>query len=1002
MLNLKQLALLLLGIYIMVSHVYSQGRSLTGTILDSETGQPLPGATVLIKGTTTGSITDLEGQFQLEVNDGDIVIVSFIGYIAKEIEIKGQTTIEVTLIVEPTELSEIVVIGYGTQKKVDKTGAVAQVTSEELNGGVLTDPIQALQGKTAGVSITKKGGDPSAEFSVKIRGSSGLYSETEPLYVVDGVPGVDPTTIAPEDIASFNILKDASSTAIYGSRGANGVVIITTKKGTTGKKGISKSFIDFNSYISLDRVAKRLDMLSADQIRQYVADNGIDFQDGLADVDWQDQIYRDGYSQSYNLAASGGSDNTTYRASVTHSDFVGVVIGSSKKRTMGRLNLSQKAIDDRLTITTSLSGTFEANDYVAYDASGPNDILYQAFQRNPTDPVYDDDGEFYEIQRDFNYYNPVALAEQIQNERTAKRYLGNLKADFEIIRGLKAGVNLGYTNDDSENFYFEPTFFRGGTTSGYGRREYDNFNSKILEATLSYDKLIEVHSINLVGGYSFQEDSWDGFKAEGNSPQSDIIQSNNLATLNDVSSGDIKSYKFSSRLISFFGRAVYNYNSKYYVTGTLRRDGSSRFGRNNEWGLFPSGSVAWNIKNEPFMESADVINQLKLRVGYGLSGNQEIWDTDDKYRDDIDEGDIYVDVVTAGVGGTSFNPETGDKAVSIVKSHNANPDLKWESNREINLGLDFSILNNRISGSLEYYDKTTFDLIAPYAVPQPPNILPLTWANAGEISNRGFETNLQFYVTSRENLNWKSSVAFSTNKQEIVSLSSGDFEWSEADKKKGWLEGRGLVGDQNWTQLIEEGNELGTFYMPEYAGLSADGKFLFWTEAGGVTRNVADAERRVVGKALPDFEIGWSNYFKIYKDIDLSFSIRWVQGNDVLNVTRMVFSNPTILPTLNALEEVLDEIDRGLDDAPKVNSYYIENGSFVKIDNLTIGYNLNVQEINWVEKFRLYFTSNNLYTFTNYTGLDPESTYDGLDFGLDLYNVYPKTRTYTLGLQVTF
>ncbi len=959
---------------------------ITGVVTDETTGKTLPGATVLEKNTTNGTSSDINGKYKIEVNKGATIVFSFIGMNSEEKIVGNQTVININMIPSLESLQEVVIIGYGTQKKSDKTGAVATIKADELNDGVLTDPIQALQGKTAGVVISKKGGDPNAGFSVKIRGASGLFSSTTPLYVVDGVPGVDPTTIPSEEIKSFNVLKDASSTAIYGSRGANGVIIITTKSGNKEQGNV----VEFNSYHSIDNVARRLDLLTADEMRQYASDHSLNMNDGGANTDWQDQIYRTGFSDSYNLAFSGGKGNTQYRASVTNTKFSGVVIGSKKERTIGHIKVSQKSLDDRLTLQAGITGTIEDNDYIQYSGNGNNDILYQAFQRNPTDPVYEADGKtFYETQRDFNYYNPVALVHDIQNQRSAKRLLGNLKADFEILEGLTAGVNLAYTHNDDESFYFEPSYVRGNTSTGFGRRAYNNFSSKLLETTVKYkNSFNDLHNINFVAGYSFQEDIYDGFGAQGRSPLSDYVMSNNLGVLNDVHVGDISSYKNSNKLISFFSRAVYNYNSKYFLTATVRRDGSSKFGIHNKWGWFPSASAAWVLTKEDFMSNLDFINQLKIRVGYGLSGNQEI--------------PSYLNTVSVIPSGPTINFETGKPAIKFLVSHNANPDLKWEENSELNVGLDFGLFEDKISGSFEYYYKTTFDLLAPYAVPVPPNTVPTTWANVGKINNKGFEANIQSFIINHNNLNWKTSFNFSTNKQKVVSLSGKGYDWSEADRKTGWLSGRGLVGDQNWSQYISEGQELGTFYMPEYAGLSADGKFLFYTAAGGVTRDVDKAERRVVGHALPKFVIGWSNYFKVYKNFDVSFSLRSVYGSDVLNVTRMVFDNPSILPSLNALHDVLDESNKGLTDYPKISSYYLEDASFIKLDNVTIGYNFDVSKVNWLKKLRVYFTSNNLLTITKYNGIDPEISYNGLSFGLDQYNVYPKTRTFTLGVNILF
>jgi len=355
----------------------------------------------------------------------------------------------------------------------------------------------------------------------------------------------------------------------------------------------------------------------------------------------------------------------------------------------------------------------------------------------------------------------------------------------------------------------------------------------------------------------------------------------------------------------------------------------------------------------------------------------------------------------ASPSGTAPNFETGEDAINFAISHNANPDLKWEENSELNIGLDYSILKNRIQGSFEYYIKSTYDLLAPYAVPVPPNALPTTWANVGQIDNKGFEANITGYAIDNKNFKWRTIVNLSTNHQKLVSLSNDQYSWSEADKKRLWLSGRGLVGAQNWTQYLFEGEEIGTFYIPKYAGLSSDGKFLFYTAAGGVTRDVNLAQRYVAGYAQPRFTLGWSNFFT-YKNFDISIALRGAFGNKVMNVTRMVFSNPQILPTLNALSEVLDEIDRGLTDSPKVSDYYLEDASYIKVDNISIAYNFNPKSTKWVKNMRVYLTSNNLYTFTEYTGLDPEQSYVGLEYGLDMYDVYPKTRTVTLGLDIKF
>lgn len=977
--------LLLVILVIFASGVYAQQFKVTGKIIDAEDNSSLPGVTILEKGTTNGTVTDLDGNYSISVTENATIVFSYVGYEPQEV-IANTNTINISLAVSSKMLEEVLVIGYGTQKKTDKTGAVSNVKAEELNSGRITDPIKGMQGKAAGVLISKKGGDPNSGYSVKIRGQSGLSAGTNPLYVVDGIPGVDPTTIAPEDIESFNVLKDASSTAIYGARGANGVIMITTKKMGIAAKGKSNNTVDFNSYLSMDKVAKKLDLLSGDQMRDYVNSNPeINFIDGGANTDWQDAIYRDGVTQSYNLAFAGSDENSSYRASVTHADFQGVIKGSSKARTVGLLNMTQKSMNDKLTLNAGLSGTIEHNNYVKYDGGmDTKNVLYQAIQRNPTDPVFNTSDGYYEVQRDFNYYNPVAIIDNIQNSRDAKRFRGNLTTDYEIINGLKGGVTVAYIRDDHESFYFEPTYLQSNP-EGFAKREYKNFESKLLEATIKYDKDFGAHSINAVGGYSFQEDVNTEFYAQGKEPNSNFIQSNDLGTLNNVNPGDVSSYKGKNRLISFYGRAVYNYNSKYYFTGTLRRDGSSKFGNNNKWGLFPSASVGWNMASEDFMQNVGFLDQLKVRASWGKTGNQEI--------------PRYLSITTYTAQGQAINPETGLPVISFSGDRNPNPDLKWEENEEWNFGIDFGILNSRISGTFEYYFKSTYDLLYMYAVPKPPNTFQNTWDNAGAIDNNGFEATLQAFAIDKKNVDWKTTIVFSTNNQTFKSFDTKD-KYEITESKEGWVSGRGLVG--TYTQIIREGYELGTYYLPVYAGLSADGKFLFFTAAGGVTRNVEDAERRIVGNAQPDFELGWSNYFKIYENIDVSFTIRTVYGFDVYNGTKMFFANPAVLPNLNATEEAITEAERGLTDSPKVSDYYLEDGSFVRLENITIGYSFNTAKKDWLKRLRLYFTANNLLTLTNYSGIDPEISYDGLSFGLDNFDVYPKTKSFTFGLNVSF
>ncbi len=975
------------------SSVFAQIK-ISGRVLDGNK-QPLPGVSIQIMGTTSGSVTDLDGNYSLTVPNSNAVLkFSYIGFLDQTITVGGQTKIDVTMGEDAKMLGEVLVVGYGTMKKEDKTGAVASVTTGELQQGVMIETVKALQGKAAGVQVSKSGGDPNAGFSVKIRGQAGLSSGTDPLYVIDGVPGANPNTIAPSDIETFTILKDASSTAIYGTRGANGVIMITTKKGPGGAKGECEgnTVLEVNSNVSVDVVSKRIDLVSAEDYRAFASQKYADFKDGGANTNWQDEIFQTGITTTQNAAFSGSTNKSSYRASMTYNDFDGVIKNSSKQSGTGLISVTHKAIDDRLYLEGGLSGAVEQNHWVQYGGNGPRDVLYQAFQRNPTDPVYNADGSYFESTRSFQYYNPVSLLDQIKDDRDQLSLRMNINAKFDIWRGLKAGINAAYIRIDGENGYYIPTTVAAINASGNERqsqRAFDSYTSKLTEFTLSYDETIfDKHTINAVAGYSYESDFKDGFAAQGKKSLSDYVGYDNLAVLTVVNPGDITSYRQSWKLISFFGRVAYNYDSRYYATVTVRNDGSSKFGANNKWGFFPSASLGWSIKNEQFMQDVDVLSSLKLRVGAGKTGNQNI--------------DPYMSLTTYAATGTTVDPETGETVVVFQGNRNPNPDLKWEENLEYNAGVDFGLFKDRLSGSFEFYKKRTQNLLASYDVATPPNLYGQTFANGGTIDNTGFEATIQAWIFDNRNLTWKTGLVFSTNKQVLKSLLSDDgkYGWTQA-RQEGWVNGRGMVGE-NYTQIIREGEQLGTFWLPEFAGISSDGAFLYKTAAGGVTRDASKAARYVAGYAQPKFELGWSNYFTFFKNFDASFSLRGVFGHSVYNGTEMYFGNPFVFPTLSGTYSAMELAKKGVTSSPNASDYYLEKASFVRLDDITIGYSIPFAANKYITKARVYVTSNNLFTITNYSGLDPEVSYSGLSFGVENYNVYPRVRSFLFGVQIQF
>ncbi|NLP56831.1 TonB-dependent receptor [Lutibacter sp. B1] len=971
-------------------------QTIQGTVTDATSGSTLPGVDIIIKGTTRGTSTDFDGNYTLEnVKKGDVLVFSYIGFKTQEITVSSSTTINVVLQESLETLEEVVIVGYGEVKKKDKTGAAVKVSAADLNQGTLVDPIQALQGKAAGVSITKQGGDPNAGFNVRIRGAAGFAAGGDPLYVVNGVRGVDITTIAPEDIIAFDILKDAASTAIYGADGANGVVFVTTK---SGKEGVAK--IEYNTYVAIDDVANDLDLQSAKSYRAYINENQdkySDFSDAGGNIDWQDEVYRTGVTLNNNFAISGGSDTNTYRASITNTDFEGVIDGSNKNRTTARIDLTQKTFDDKLKITMGLSGTIEENDYINYGSNEATDALFQSFQRLPTDPIYNADGSYFETARVYNYYNPVASLDQIQNERDAKKYTANLGLNYTFIEGLTGALNLSYLRNDSESTYFEPKYSNTiGTQNtliraGYGKRAYDNWAQSMLEGTLTYKKTFnDVHNLTALAGYSYRKQDWDGFLAEGREPISNSLGADKLQNFENIQLGDIESYKGERTDIGYFGRIMYDYDSKYYLTAMIRRDGSSVFGRNEDWGWFPSVQVAWNMANENFLVENNTINLLKLRASWGLSGNSNI--------------DSYLYQLRVGPSGTSIDPETGNPIVNLDYYNNGNPDLKWDENEEINIGLDFGLFDNRISGSVEYYSKQISDMLSVYDVPTETNYSGKVYYNGGEMENTGFEATLMGKIFNTGNFKWNTTFTYSTNSMEIKSLDGGKYDLDYRDV--GYISAPGIVGVA--TQRMLPKHDLGTFYGFEYAGVS-DGKWMIKGTDNEIYYlddvSQSDEHKKPIGNALPDFELGWSNNFT-YKDWDLSMSFRAVIGHDIYNATKQVFGNPDYITQRNVLDEALD-LDGYVGGAYQSLSYYVEDGSYLKLDNVNLGYTFPKTLVKGISKLRVYASINNVFTLTNYDGIDPEVNYSGGDrdkgeiyFGIDQYNIYPKTRTITFGLNV--
>ena len=970
---------------------------ITGVVSD-EAGAALANVTVTVKDSKTGTSTDKEGKYSIAVPAGKMTLTfSFVGYTDQEIAIGSQKQINAVLKLNTNSLNEVVVVGYGTQKQKDVTGAVSSITSKNFNQGPILSPQQSIQGKLAGVNISQNSGKPGGSNSIRIRGGTSLTGSNDPLYVIDGVPistsagvaqanirgnGTDvfdqePTnplmTINPDDIESVTVLKDASSTAIYGSRGANGVIVITTKKGTAGSPRVT-----VGASTGFSNVTKQLDFLNADEYRNAIkqinttlpANQQIVIDDKGANTNWQDKIYRSAVLQDYNLALSGGTGKTTYRASLGYGNQEGVVIGSGLRRANARINVNHSALNDRLTFDLRLTygQTFSKSAPVSNSvgSEGGTSMNYEAYVFNPTYPVYDPAGNYYFV-RPYRV-NPVSFSTDVLDQITNNRLLGNLSTTYKILKPLSINVNLGYTNQDIDrNSYIKKSNLLGEGLGGYASVQKLQDYSRLLETVLRFNNRYGKHSIDAIAGYSWQYFVNEGDRTAANGFLSDAFQWYSLQAAKTISL--VNTFKQSNTLISFYGRVNYNFDDRFLLTGTVRRDGSSRFGSGNKWGVFPSGSAAWRISNEKFFPKT-FVSDLKVRASYGVTGNQEIGNLNS--------------ITTLGATNTGYIVG-GERVTVVLPQQYANPNLKWEQTAQFNGGIDFSLFHNRIHGSVDYYVKKTSDLLLLLPVPSP-TAVNTQLANVGSVQNKGIEIDLGATVVTNKNFNWESNFNISFNRNKVLSLSNDQFKGNNIQIAP--LQGQGLSGI--YAQLILPGYPLGTFYGRKYYGLK-----------GGVEQ--LSSKDTIIGSAQPDFIFGFSNTFS-YKKFALNFTFRGSIGNDVYNLTANNLGYTSNLPGRNVMK-IAVESGVGRDQPKRYSDRWIENGSFGRLDNVTLSYNVPVRKT-FMSNARVYVTAQNLFILTHYSGLDPEvnSEISGTGvapLGID-YLSYPKARTFSAGVTVTF
>ena len=993
--------------FLLCSAVMMAQNKVSGTVLDA-TGEPLIGVSVLEAGTNNGVITDFNGDFSITVKPSAKLTFSYVGYLSQTIPAKNG--MKVTLEEDNKVLNEVVVVGYGTMRRKDVTSSITTVKSEDLNKGVFSDPASMLQGKVAGLTVTTNG-DPTGGGTITLRGASSLRSGAmSPYYVIDGIPGVDISMVAPDDIESIDVLRDASATAIYGSKAANGVIIITTKSGKEGKTNVT-----YNGYAAFDKISKTLDMASASQLRS----SGLigAEQDGGADTDWQKEVLRTGFSHNHNVSISGGNAKTKYMGSLNYMNRQGVIKGTDMNRMNARMLLTTNVLKDRLELSVGINAMQGKYNGVPRGNSGTS-VLDAMNYYSPTNPVRNADGTWYESYVGSQNYNPMSMIYEDNNQNEWRRIQYIAKASLKIIDGLMWHANYSY--DSGQNTYSWYQTQQTQMDKGYdGRAHRDTYMryNQTFETYGNYDVTFnKVHKLGLMAGYSWEErvDN-DGFGVTVNNFYNDDTWFWNLRYANDIKGGitDVTgSSKTKIRNISFYGRLNYSFNSRYMLQATIRRDGSSVFGADHKWGTFPSVSAAWNITEESFMKNQNLFDQLKLRVGYGVSGNAMGFGA-------------YDAIVTYGLSSKSFEyvqPDgTTQTMYGITANNNANPDLKWERTAMLNIGLDYAFLGGRINGSIEYYNKKTSDLIWNYAVST--NIYPVDWimANVGNITNRGIEFTINATPVKTKDFEWQTTVNLSHNKNTVDKLSNSTYsvdyvDWSDPDI--------GGISSNGNTQRIMEGEPLGTFWTYKHAGYDANGNSVFlvydldshkdaegnvqadtYQDANGnwVTSSPLWGDKTNCGNAQPKLVYGWNNTLN-YKNWSLTAFFQGVLGNKILNATKAHYSfQGHVAGGKNVLAEVVNDKTWQADANAHIPSdKYIENGSYLRLSTLTLGYTFT-NLADWAKSVQLYATCNNVFTITKYSGIDPEVNLGGLDPGIDYrQSNYPHTRTFIIGAKINF
>lgn len=991
--SFRRLLLVTLGLFCLYG-IQAQKRTVTGNVKDASDGSSIPGVSVAVKNTTQGTITSFNGDYTIEVEQGSTLVFSFIGYKSQEAVVEGSAPINIVLEHDIMGVDEVVVIGYGVSKKKDLTGSVQTVSVKDFNQGAITSAQQLVNGKIAGVQITESGGAPGSGATIRIRGGSSISANNDPLIIIDGVPissgsvngGRNPLDIVnPNDIETFTVLKDASATAIYGSRASNGVIIITTKKGTGKKLGI-----DYTGNVSMATVAKTVDMLKADEYRdlftkKFPAQVNLL---GNASTDWQDEIYENALSTDHNISFTGNvKEVLPFRASAGYNLTNGILKESQMQRTTLALNLSPSFFEDHLRVNASAKGMFNQNNFSNEGAIGGAVVM------DPTHPIkadgYDAFGGYFtwrqnNLPNSIAPKNPVAQLNQITDKSKVNRFIGNFQADykFHFLPELRANLNVGmdYSEGKSDGdkvidpmaAWDSESFARDGSYSWYTQER----KNELLDFYLQYTKnLDEIKSrFDVMGGYSWQH-FWQ---------QSESASFFNTTVGNSDVRDPYKMYKSENYLVSFFGRLNYTFNEKYYLTFTLRNDGSSRFSEDNRWGLFPSVALAWSVKEESFLRDVDVLSNLKLRVGYGVTGQQDIG-TEYGYFGIYESGQSTAAYVY-------YDPASNDKVVvNTIRPAGYDSNLKWEETATYNVALDYGFLNDRISGSVDVYYRKTSDMLNVIPIPAGANLTNQLVTNVGNMENKGIEISANVLAIDTKDWQWSIGANFTYNKNEITKLTAVD-DPDYLGVQHGNIDG----GTGNMIKIHKVGYPAGSFFVKQQVYDSnkrpIEGLYVDRNKDGEDN----ESDLYVAGNPSPKYMIGFNTSVS-YRNWEFSASAR---ANLDFQIYNNIASNNAFYNQMQTTSSFISNLHKdiyktGFTTPQYFSDYYVQDGSFLKLDNIMLGYNIkNIGLANM--KAKVYGTVNNVFTITKYKGVDPE-VFDGVDNKL-----YPRPRTFMLGVNLSF